>query len=651
MVRIKERVFDRLFVIYQRGYLNRKIILLMDIIIAIFSAIVSELLTNYFLNLSGAINYPMSVGMIILIVLSTLLYSALFNTHKQIFRFSSMYISRAIVFFVLANTATIILAVIILTNVLGVPLDYKALLLFGVLFLTIFFFLFVLARAFLIVVARWIKNGREPIEKQKKRVLIFDVRDSSVAAAKLLEDSNEYIVLGYCTKEEGRTDYQIDGKPIYHVRTLSDLVHVARLRALQGIIFPAKQDFLRERESFIFDCESIGLSTYLMPGVSESNATKIASESVQKVQIEDLLMRDEIEHSKEDVIKMYKDKVVLVTGAAGSIGSELVKQVATLGVKKLILYDNAETPLHNIRLYLEKNYPDLDLVPIIGDVRIRSRLRFLFEKHRPNIVLHAAAYKHVPLMEENPCESILVNIIGTKNIADYCLEYGVERMVMVSTDKAVNPTNVMGACKRAAEMYVQSLGKAIETGQREGKTIFITTRFGNVLGSQGSVIHLFRSQIAEGGPVTVTHPDIVRFFMSIPEACSLILEASSLAKEAQIYVFDMGEEHKIVDLARNMIRLSGLEPDKDIQIKFTGLRPGEKLYEEVLANGENTYKTEIDKVMIAHVRPVDYAEVAPIYNDLENLARQIKLRESVQLLKVLVPEYKSANSMYSELDK
>lgn len=650
MKRIVKNILGGLYGVYKRGYLNSNIILLMDIVIALISGTIALLLTKFILSLSGLHDTTAILIMCGVIILSTLLFSFFFNTHRQILRYASMRINRAMVWFILTNSITIVLFSALVTYLLGIPVNFRILLLQGVLFLTIFFCMFILARAFIIVVARWIKNLFEPIERQKKRVLIFDVRDSSVAAAKLLETSDEYIVLGYCTKEDGRTDYQIDGKPIYHATTLKDLSKIARDRALQGIIFPAKQDFLRERESFIYDCESIGLNTYLMPGVSESSATKIASESVQKVQIEDLLLRDPLEHSKEDVIKMYRDKVVLVTGAAGSIGSELVKQVAALGVKKLVLLDNAETPLHNIRLFLEKNYPQLELAPIIGDVRIRKRLRYVFESQRPEIVLHAAAYKHVPLMEENPCESILVNVIGTKNIADFCIKYDVERMVMVSTDKAVNPTNVMGASKRAAEMYVQSLGKAIEEGKKSGKTIFITTRFGNVLGSQGSVIHLFRKQIAEGGPVTVTHPDIVRYFMSIPEACSLILEASSLATEAQIYVFDMGEEHKIVDLARNMIRLSGMEPDKDIKIVFTGLRPGEKLYEEVLANGENTYKTEIDKVMIAHVRHVDYEEIAPIYDELEELSRTIQQMASVRLLKKLVPEYKSANSQYAELD-
>lgn len=641
---------NRLYEIYKRGFLHRYVILLMDIIIALLSALIATLLTRYFLSLYHVRGGLLSCLICASAVLSTLIFSVIFKTHRQIFRFSTMSLRRSMVWLTLANTVSLVLLLILVMWLLRMSLSFKVILLFGILFFMLFFTMCILARTFLIFAARWVKKSMEPIRRQKKRVLIFDVRDSSVSAANLLGGSDEYLVMGYCTKNKGGESYQIDGKPIYHIETLQELSDIAGRLMLQGIIFPAKQDFLIEREGFIFECESIGLNTYLMPGVSESSAGKIAAESVQRVQIEDLLLRDQIAHNKSDVKRMYRDKVVLVTGAAGSIGSELVKQVAELGVRKLVLLDNAETALHNIRLELERNYPGLEMVPIIGDVRIRSRLRYVFESQHPDIVLHAAAYKHVPLMEENPCESILVNVTGTKNVADYCLKYGVDRMVMVSTDKAVNPTNVMGASKRAAEMYVQSLGKAIESGEKEGKTIFITTRFGNVLGSQGSVVHLFRKQIAEGGPVTVTHPDIVRYFMSIPEACSLILEASAIAQETQIYVFDMGEEHRIADLARNMIRLSGFEPDRDIKIIYTGLRPGEKLYEEVLAKGENTYKTSIEKVMIAHVRHVEYDKVLPFYEELERLSREIHQMDSVRILKQLVPEYKSANSKYSRLD-
>uniref|UniRef100_UPI0026334BA5 polysaccharide biosynthesis protein n=1 Tax=uncultured Porphyromonas sp. TaxID=159274 RepID=UPI0026334BA5 len=294
---------------------------------------------------------------------------------------------------------------------------------------------------------------------------------------------------------------------------------------------------------------------------------------------------------------------------------------------------------------------DLDLVPMIGDVRNREKVEIVFDRYRPDIVLHAAAYKHVPLMEEHPCESIMANLSGTRNVADMAVRYAAERMVMISTDKAVNPTNVMGACKRACEMYIQSLGQAIAEGRAEGKTIFVTTRFGNVLGSNGSVIGLFRRQIASGGPVTVTHKEIVRYFMSIPEACSLVLQASTLAERPQIFVFDMGQAHKIDELARRMIRLSGFEPDKDIKIIYTGLRPGEKLYEEVLATTENTEPTSIDKIRIADIRPNDYAEVSEQVERILAAARSFRTEEAVRELKVLIPEFVSNNSPYQHIDE
>lgn len=642
-----------LYSAYARGFLNNRLVLMADLTLALIVSLISLLLTCYFLTESLPAEHMQTVLLTLplVAVLSTLVFSLVYKTHRQLFRFSSLRITRGIAMVTIVNTLFITIATAVILHFTGIRLSLRTILLFGVLFMALFFTAYVLMRIAMILLARWAKSLDRTVTRQRERVLIFNVRDISVAAAKQLESSPNYHVVGYCTKDNGPDEYQIDGLPIYHVNDAAGLADLAIKNGLQGIIFPAKQDFLREREDFIYSCESVGLHTYLMPGVSESDATTIATESVQRVRIEDLLMRDEIHHDGTEVAHTFTGKVVLVTGAAGSIGSELVTQIATLGVRKLILFDNAETPLHNLRLHLEKTFPALDFVPVIGDVRIKDRIRYVFEEYRPQIVLHAAAYKHVPLMEENPCESVLVNVVGTRYVADLCLEYDVEKMLMVSTDKAVNPTNVMGACKRAAEMYVQSLGKEIHDGTRQARTIFVTTRFGNVLGSQGSVIQLFREQIAQGGPVTVTHPEIVRYFMSIPEACSLILEATAMATDAQIYVFDMGEKHKIDDLARNMIRLAGLEPDKDIKIIYTGLRPGEKLYEEVLATKEDTLPTRIDKVMIACIRPIEHSQILPYYDELHQLARTIRQDDTVRCLKALVPEYKSANSRYEALDR
>ena len=354
---------------------------------------------------------------------------------------------------------------------------------------------------------------------------------------------------------------------------------------------------------------------------------------------------------KKTIQANFKDKVVMVTGAAGSIGSELCRQLAGFGVRKLVLFDNAETPMHNLRLELEERFPQLTFVPIIGDVRLIQRLDFAFRTHRPQVVFHAAAYKHVPLMEENPCEAVLVNVIGSRNVADKCIEYEVEKMVMISTDKAVNPTNVMGCTKRLAEIYVQSLGKSIEAGTVAGKTKFVTTRFGNVLGSNGSVIPRFRAQIEKGGPVTVTDPNITRYFMTIPEACRLVMEAATLPTENRICVFDMGKPVKIDTLARRMIELAGLVPGEDIEIAYTGLRPGEKLYEEVLSNKENTDETSHDRIRIARVREYAYDDAVKAVEELMQLSREVRIPDTVKLMKEIVPEYISNNSKFSEFDK
>ena len=341
----------------------------------------------------------------------------------------------------------------------------------------------------------------------------------------------------------------------------------------------------------------------------------------------------------------------MVTGAAGSIGSELCRQLAQMNISKLIMFDSAETPLHNIRLECERKYPNLDFVPVIGDVRVIDRLRMVFEIYHPQIIFHAAAYKHVPLMEENPCEAVLVNVTGSRQVADMAVKYGAEKMVMVSTDKAVNPTNVMGCSKRLAEIYVQSLSYAIKEGKIKGKTKFITTRFGNVLGSNGSVIPRFKEQIENGGPVTVTHPDIIRYFMTIPEACRLVMEAATMGEGNEIFVFEMGKPVKIVDLATRMIELAGYKPGEDIEIQFTGLRPGEKLYEEVLSNEEDTIPTHHKKIKIAKVRRYEYADIVDTYDEFEKLSRSVQIWETVKLMKRIVPEFKSKNSRFEELDR
>ena len=353
----------------------------------------------------------------------------------------------------------------------------------------------------------------------------------------------------------------------------------------------------------------------------------------------------------KEIAEGLEGKVVLVTGAAGSIGSELCRQLTRFEVKQLILLDSAETPMHNVQLEFTDKYPNISFIPVIGDVRSQERMDFVFRNYHPQVVFHAAAYKHVPLMELNPCEAVRVNVYGTMNVADHAVKYGVERFVMVSTDKAVNPTNVMGASKRLAEIYVQSLSVAIRDGVQAGTTRFITTRFGNVLGSNGSVIPRFREQIRNGGPVTVTHPDIIRYFMTIPEACRLVMEAGTMGMGGEIYIFEMGRPVKIADMARKMIELSGFDPDKEISIVYTGLRPGEKLYEELLSNKENTLPTAHNKIRVAKVREYNYVEVTKELEKLNELAAMVNIPEVVKMMKAIVPEFVSKNSEFEKFDK
>src|ERR1019366_1277684 len=370
---------------------------------------------------------------------------------------------------------------------------------------------------------------------------------------------------------------------------------------------------------------------------------ELSFKQIKKIQIEELLERDSIQLDKEDIQKQLSDKVILITGAAGSIGSEIVRQVIRFHPKKIILVDQAESPLYNMELELYDKYKQQSYEIVMGDIRNKERMENVFRTFKPQIVFHAAAYKHVPMMENNPSESILTNVLGTKMLADLSVEYKVEEFVMISTDKAVNPTNVMGASKRIAEMYIQSLSK---------KTItkFITTRFGNVLDSNGSVIPRFREQIENGGPITITHPDITRYFMTIPEACQLVLEAGVMGKGGEIFIFDMGESIKIFDLAKKMIQLSGLILDKDIRIVYTGLRPGEKLFEELLANEENTLPTHHKKIMVAKVKEYDYDIIANSIDELISLFDKQDNKSIVRKMKLLVPEFKSNNSIYEELD-
>jgi FlaA1/EpsC-like NDP-sugar epimerase len=445
--------------------------------------------------------------------------------------------------------------------------------------------------------------------------------------------------------------YRVGEQQVYYFEDAEDLQRVAARLSIDGVLFPTSDCAHSEKDRLIRYCESLGVKVLVTPPVDEVVDGKIMRQMIREIKIEDLLGRAEININMAEIVAALKGKTVLVTGAAGSIGSELCRQIATFDVERLILFDSAETPMHNIRLELEARFPELEFVPVVGDVRVRERVDMVFRNFRPSMVFHAAAYKHVPLMEENPCEAVMANVLGTRNVADLAVKYGAEKMVVISTDKAVNPTNIMGASKRLAEIYIQSLGLAIAEGKVEGSTRFVTTRFGNVLGSNGSVIPRFREQIEKGGPVTVTHPEIIRYFMTIPEACRLVLEAATLGNGNEIFVFEMGEPVKIADLASRMIELAGLKVGEDIEIEYTGLRPGEKLYEEVLSTKENTIPTSNEKIHVAKVRQYDYAVVAEQIASLSQSAAEVDIPSTVRLMKSIVPEYKSQNSRFEEYDR
>ncbi len=489
----------------------------------------------------------------------------------------------------------------------------------------------------------------------RKRVLVLGTSFGSVFLANALkgEIGGKYLPVGLLSIKSGSESSEINGFKVYRFDPETMTERFARDN-IEGLIFDAKSNNLMSSGFADYFIKN-DILLLAMNKVAEFEQDKESSDSknistfIKEVQIEDLLGRDPIVLNNPLVSQHIKGSCVLITGACGSIGSEIVRQVANYGASKIVLFDQAETPMHDIALEMRKNCPKANIELFMGDVRNRERLDEAFGKFRPRYVFHAAAYKHVPMMEINPTEAILANVKGTRNVADMALKYNVYKFVMISTDKAVNPTNVMGCTKRLAEIYCQSL---FFDAQRQGKkTQFITTRFGNVLGSNGSVIPLFRKQIAAGGPVTVTHKDIIRYFMTIPEACSLVLEAGCMGSGGEIYIFDMGEPVKIYDLARRMISLAGLKPDIDIKIEEIGLRPGEKLYEELLNDKEKTTATVNRKIMVAKVRTYDYSDVCKNIDNIIQLAAAGNVHDMIYAMKEFVPEYKSQHSRFESIDK
>lgn len=632
---------------FPKRYLSPWVILLIDA----FCSMLASFLTILVVALNSTWNPELNTMLwwVAFSLLASLLCFKFLSTNLTIIRHSTLHdLAKIFVAVGVKSMSVTLVAELLFEGFAAVPIIGLYLLFVDLIFT---FGLLIVVRVLMLWVYDFLKKSLS-YNSHAQNVLVYGRDEKSASLALRFKTSSHYRIKGFISYAKKPKTFTLQNLPANSFNSLDDVQTICRKWGVDAIIFPSQHSASIERERLIAYGMELGIKFLITPPMDEFGKSRTAERTViREVKIEDLLGREEIKINMELIKKNFADKVVMVTGAAGSIGSELCRQLATFGIKKLVMYDNAETPMHNVRLEFEERFPNLNFIPIIGDVRQPQRLDFAFRTHHPQVVFHAAAYKHVPLMEDNPCEAVLVNVYGSRNVADFCLKYDVEKMVMVSTDKAVNPTNIMGCTKRLAEIYVQSLGLSMEQGKTPGKTKFVTTRFGNVLGSNGSVIPRFREQIAKGGPITVTHPDITRFFMTIPEACRLVMEAATMTDGNQIFVFDMGESVKIADLAKRMIKLAGLVEGKDINIEYTGLRPGEKLYEEVLSNAENTIPTDHKRIHIAKVREYNYEEACSAADKLEHLSRIVEIPEMVKYMKQIVPEFISKNSVYEKYDK
>ena len=631
------------------NYLPRWGVLLLDLFIICVAFVVSYIIGSNLLEYDT--NYlilPIWAQAIVLMVVQTIFFWV-FHTYSGILRYSTFVDVIKVSVSVLTTGVLLIIANIIVKQAtLQIPFLNTVLLIYIFVAITLLF----AWRVIIKTVFEYISHNKQNVQK----VLIYGTQSAGLSIAKMLQANidSPYRPCGFITDYKENYQHNLLGLQVY--QRDEKLVQIMKEKNIDSIIVsPLKMkniNPLKDLGIFINNNIRVLTTPYFSNYDPQSEDKNIKQHigAIESIKVEDLLERPAIHINMENVRNILSKKVVMITGAAGSIGSEIVKQVATYNPSGIILLEMAESPLHDLMMELKSLFPTIKFIHVIADVRNLTMLEPIFKEYNPDVVFHAAAYKHVPLMEDFPPQAILTNVLGTKNIADLSVKYGVQRFIMVSTDKAVNPTNIMGASKRIAEIYVQSLFLKL-VKENADCTKFITTRFGNVLGSNGSVVPYFKKQIAAGGPITVTHPDIIRYFMTIPEASSLVLEAATLGNGGEIYVFDMGQPVKISDLAKNMIRLAGYVPGKDIEIVYTGLRPGEKLYEELLNQKELTIPTTNEKILVAKVREYDFDEVAASIDQLILSAQEGKIFPTVQLMKEIVPEYKSKNSIYEKLDK
>ena len=612
----------------------RWIIFIIDILICTFSVITAYLLRfNFTIPTSEMISFP---NVLIAILVIRIISFAIAKTYAGIIRYSNTKDAVRIFLVVTAGSISFIFVNLITYYVI----DKTFLIPFSIIIIDYLFSVFVL-NAFRIIVKITFLEMQNPT-KSKTNVIIYGAGESGIITKRTLDrDAGmKYKVLAFIDDDNRKAGKTMEGIPIYSYEKLENLLDSKTIAHLIISI----QNISNEIKKNISElCLQYNTKVLVVPPVGKWINGELSFKQIKKINIEDLLGRDPIKLDESDITKQLHNKIILITGAAGSIGSELTRQIAQFSPKKIILLDQAETPLFHLDIEILEKFRTCNFEVVIGDIRNKERMNRLFGHFKPEHVYHAAAYKHVPMMENNPSEAILTNVEGTKVVADLSIKHGVEKFVMISTDKAVNPTSVMGASKRIAEIYVQSLNKL-------NKTKFITTRFGNVLGSSGSVIPLFKEQIDKGGPITITDPNVTRYFMTIPEACRLVLEAGSMGKGGEIFIFDMGKSVKIVDLAKKMIQLSGLTLGQDIQIIYTGLRPGEKLYEELLNDKENTLPTHHPQIMIAKVQEYDMESTSRDVDELIHLFDSQKNTDIVRKMKQMVPEFISNNSVFTELD-